>query len=123
MSTAHWRRSGACSCREGKFFVYNLPQRCSYKELVIERLNLGYSHEHRYTGAALRALLERHGFRVARIRRAGMLPYMATGLPQRARRTYYATSARLFAVDRVLSRTPGLNRIAQSLEIVAETAG
>ena len=106
----------------GQFFVYNLPQRYSYKELVIEHLNLGYSHERRYTSSAIRVLLERHGFRVVSVRRAGLLPYLATGLSPSARRHYYSSSSRLFHLDRVLSRTPLLNLTAQSLEVVAETA-
>jgi ubiquinone/menaquinone biosynthesis C-methylase UbiE len=104
----------------GQLFVYNLPQKYSYKELLIGRLRLGYSHASRYTGASIRRLLEAHGFRVRRVRRAGVLPYMATGLPRRARRAYYGAASTLFPVDRALSRVPVVNLVAQSLEIVAE---
>jgi len=104
----------------GRLFVYNLPQRWSYKELAIRLLHLGYSHERRYTGAAIRGLLEDNGFGVVRVSRVGMLPHLATGLSPRARRIYYRASTRLASVDRLLSHAPILNRVAQSLEVVAD---
>ena len=103
----------------GPLLVYNLPQRSSYKELLIRRLHLGYAHERTYTESSIRALLDEHGFRVVTVSRSGLLPHLATGLPPGARRAYYRVSSRLFPVDRALSRTPVVNLVAESLEVVA----
>jgi hypothetical protein len=46
---------------------------------------------------------------------------MATGLSARSRRLYYLASAGVFRTDRLLSKLPVLNWIAQSLELVAES--
>ena len=105
----------------GQLFVFNLPQRYSYKELVIERLRLGHTHEHRFTGRSIEALLRTHGFRTLAVHRAGMVPHLATGLPPRWRQAYYRVSSGLYQADRVLSQTPVLNRIAQSLEVLAQS--
>ncbi|HEX2023808.1 MAG TPA: methyltransferase domain-containing protein [Acidimicrobiales bacterium] len=107
---------------DGQLFVYNLPNRYSYKEALIGRLQLGYSHDRRYTRGSIAAVLGEHGFRVVSVSRAGFLPHLATGLPAGARRVYDRMSPGLYAVDRVASRTPGLRLVAQSLEVVAERA-
>jgi SAM-dependent methyltransferase len=105
----------------GQLFIYNLPQRYSYKEFMIKRLRLGFSHEHRYTRRTICALLQRNGFDVLSVGRAGFLPHMVTGLPPIVRRLYYRAPSTLFAIDRLLSRVPGVNLVAQSLEVVAKS--
>lgn len=104
----------------GRLLVYNLPNRYSYKEALIRRLGAGYTHERRYTKASIGAVLGEHGFGILAFARAGVLPFLGTGLPPRARRLYDRLAAGLFPVDRILSRTPAVNLVAQSLEVVAE---
>ena len=103
----------------GQLLIFNLPQRRSYKEFLIRTLGLGYSHDHRFTASSLRTLLASHGFRVVRTRRGGFLPHLATGVPGSVRRAYYRMASAAWPLDRVLARTPLLNRLAQSLEVVA----
>jgi SAM-dependent methyltransferase len=86
----------------GRLFVYNLPNRYSYKEALIGRLRLGYSHDRRYTKASIEQPLRAHGFEILDFGRAGLLPHLATGLPSPARRLYDRMSLALFPVDRVL---------------------
>jgi SAM-dependent methyltransferase len=104
----------------GRLFVYNLPQRSSYKELAIEHLHLGYAHDRRYTEASITALLGRHRFRVVQVARAGLLPHLGTGLPRVVRRAYDAAAPALYPLDRFLCDIPLVNLVAESLEFVAE---
>ena len=104
----------------GRLFVYNLPQRFSYKEVAIERLHAGYAHDRRYTEASITDLLGQHRFSVVGVGRAGLLPHLATGFPAALRRAYHRAAPALFPLDRALCRTPLLNLVAESLEVVAE---
>ncbi len=104
----------------GRLFIYNLPQKRSYKELVIRKLKLGYAHENTFTVASTTALLKRHGFRVLRARRGGFLPHNLTGIPQKVKSAYNSIWPVVYLVDRSLSSVPLLNRIAEAVEIVAE---
>lgn len=106
----------------GRLLIYNLPQRWSYKEIVIDRLGLGYTHDRRYTQAGVTEVLARSGFRVERVRRGGFLPHLATGWPPVARRAYDRAAPLLWPLDRVLCQVPGLRAAAQSLEVVAVVA-
>jgi ubiquinone/menaquinone biosynthesis C-methylase UbiE len=102
----------------GLLFIYNLPQRTSYKEFLLERMHIGYTHERKYTLARATALLERTGWRVMSRCRAGMLPQNLTPAPWL--RGFYSRSARLVLLaDGVLSHVPLLNNLAEALELVA----
>ncbi|HVE76074.1 MAG TPA: class I SAM-dependent methyltransferase [Actinomycetota bacterium] len=107
----------------GRLFIYNLPQKRSYKELVIRKLKLGYAHENTFTVASTTALLKRHGFRVLRSRRGGFLPHSLTGIPQRVKSAYNSVWPAAYLADRGLASVPLLNRIAEAVEIVAERPG
>lgn len=96
----------------GMFYVTNLPNRYSYTERGARMLGRYYhgklADDHVYTARSARALLEHHGYRVAELRRAHMLP-LTLGGPARP----------LWAMSRALERIPGLNLVATSLEVVA----
>ncbi|MGE5140271.1 MAG: class I SAM-dependent methyltransferase [Rudaea sp.] len=106
----------------GLFLLYNLPNRYSYKEFLLERLHLGYSHERKYTVGTIRPLLQKHGFRVTRSRRGGMLPHMLSGIPSPIGGAYERAASVLYPVDRLLSRAPLMNSVAEALEILAQVA-
>ncbi len=104
----------------GRLLIYNLPQKASYKELVIRSLRLGWTHERRYTLGSIRTILCRNGFGVTRVRHGGVLPHLCTGLPPSFVRFYERFPRAVIGADRALSRLPPLGPLAQSLEIVAE---
>ncbi len=103
----------------GAFFIFNLPQKHSYKEFLIERFRLGYTHERKYTVNSIGALLAKHGFRISAVRRGGMLPHNMTGIPARVRDAYNRAAYPILFTDQVLSKLPLLNRIGETIEIVA----
>jgi ubiquinone/menaquinone biosynthesis C-methylase UbiE len=96
---------------EGTFYVANLPNRFSYTERVARLLGLYYHgklpDDRVYTKRTASELLRRHGFRIASIKRAHMLP-LTLGGPARV----------IWATSSVLERVPGLNVLATSLELV-----
>ena len=98
----------------GTFYVTNLPNRYSYTERIARLLGLYYHgklpNDRVYTTQSARDLLSRHGFTVRELRRVHMLP-LTVGGPARA--TWFAS--------RVLERIPGLNVVATSLEVVAQS--
>ena len=96
----------------GTFFVTNLPNRHSYTERIARLLGLYYHgrlpNDRVYTRGTARALLERHGFQVEKLRLVHMLP-LTLGGPARP----------IWAASRALERIPGLNLTATSIELVA----
>lgn len=101
----------------GTFYVYKLPNKHSYLEWLARRLGMYYhgaeEHDRIYGKQDAVVLLERHGLSVREFRRANMLP-----LTLAARPAQWATGA-IWAANRLLSRTPGLNLLATNLELVA----
>jgi SAM-dependent methyltransferase len=101
----------------GTLYVYKLPNRFSYLEWIARRLGLyyhgAYEHDRIYDVRSARALLERHGYAVRELRRANMLP-LTLDHPL-ARRL----AGVIWAVNRALSRVPGLNAAATNVELVA----
>lgn len=102
----------------GFFFVYNLPQRGSYKEFLLARLHAGYSHARKYTLVGARQLLETNGFHILVDQRTGMLPHNLGPLPN-LRGSYNRLAKPVLTLDRMLSSIPLLNRLAESLELIA----
>jgi ubiquinone/menaquinone biosynthesis C-methylase UbiE len=103
----------------GTFYVYKLPNRSSYLEAIARRAGLYYhgalEHDRVYDRSSALELLRRHGFAVHEFRRMNMLPLTVTnGLAGRAARP-------IWAANRALSATPGLNLLATNLELVART--
>jgi SAM-dependent methyltransferase len=103
----------------GVFFIFQLPQKCSWQESLIRRLKLGYAHPRRYTQSEIRAMLKAQGFRVEQVRRMNLLPKNLTSMPGIVRTIYSSCARPLISVDRALCRVPLLNRIAGVMEIVA----
>ncbi|MEX2031851.1 MAG: class I SAM-dependent methyltransferase [Dehalococcoidia bacterium] len=102
---------------DGRFYVFNLPNRYSYLERVARVLGVYYHgalpDDRVYTTDSASGLLERHGFQVERARRATMLPLRVPGaVGTRGARPIWLAS-------RALERVPGLNIVATSLELVA----
>ncbi len=103
----------------GTLYVYKLPSRASWTEWVARRLGgrIFYhgmaTHDRLYHLQEARALVERSAFRVAEARYTNVLPFL---LPLR-----FSERAieRLWALNRWLSRLPGLRRLANNVELVA----
>ena len=96
----------------GTFYLFNLPNRWAYTERVARLLGLYYHgklpDDRVYTVDSARALLERNGFAVRKLRRAHMLPLVLGG-PARP----------IWQVSSALERIPGLNLVATTIEGVA----
>jgi 2-polyprenyl-3-methyl-5-hydroxy-6-metoxy-1,4-benzoquinol methylase len=111
----------------GTLYVYKLPNSGSYLEWIARRLGdrLGmYYHgaepdDRLYTPSAARDLVERHGYEIAELRLANMLPLtLDMALFQRPR-----TARAIWAANRALARVPVLNRTATNVEAIARRAG
>lgn len=103
----------------GTLYVYKLPNRRSYLEWVARRLGM-YHHgvdpyDRLYTPAVARDLVERHGYEIAELRLANMLPLtLAAPVVQRRR-----VARGVWGANRALARVPGVNRLATNVELVA----
>lgn len=103
----------------GLLLIYQLPQQYAWQEAIIRRMRLGYAHPRRYTAAEISAMLQRSGYCVEQIGRANLIPKNLTGMPSGLRHTYSRLSRPLIALDGLLCRLPGLNRLAGVLEVTA----
>lgn len=106
----------------GRFLIYQLPQKAAWQEAVVRRLKLGYSHPRRYSAAEIERLLTEAGFRMVRLKRANLIPKNLTGMPNAIRKIYSVFGPALVLLDGFLCRIPLLNRIAGALEIEAVKA-
>jgi SAM-dependent methyltransferase len=101
----------------GRLLVYKLPNRLSYLEAIAKRLGMYYHgampDDRVYRKRSAIDLLTRHGFRVDDFRRANLLPLTLTApLAQRF-------SEPIWALNRALSRVPGVSLVATNLELDA----
>jgi SAM-dependent methyltransferase len=103
----------------GFFFVYQLPQRYAYAELINRWRSRRWHHPRRYTPRSVKTELEAAGFRVLAQRRANIFPKNLTGLPPAVRRAYNGLCYLVNSLDLRLSRVPLLNLLCHSLEIIA----
>ena len=101
----------------GIFFIYGLPNRHSYVEWLNDRL--GISHPLRFSLAEIRSLLHEHGFSMARVSHAKMIPSNLVGFLSPLNRIYDSLYRVLLAVDGSLAKVPMLNRFSTQLEVVA----
>jgi len=106
----------------GLVFIYQLPQRYAYTELINRWRGL-WHHPRRYTPHGIRRKLQSFGFRVLQQRRANCLPKNLTGLPPLARRGYNRISGLVNLVDLGISKVPPVNLLCHSIEIIAEVEG
>jgi ubiquinone/menaquinone biosynthesis C-methylase UbiE len=105
----------------GRLYVYKLPNRFSYLELVARTLGLYYHGKLRYDRVYDRArvydLIPRHGFRIDAFRRTNMLPLtLSSDLAWR-------WSDRIFHANSALARVPLANLFATNLEVDATAVG
>jgi SAM-dependent methyltransferase len=108
---------------DGLFFIYQLPQRYAYTELI-NRWRAGrWHHPRRYTPRSVKRELEAAGFRLVLQRRANFLPKNLTGLPPTARSAYNRVARLVNSLDLSLSKVPLLNLLCHSIEIIADTEG
>ncbi len=105
---------------QGYLFIYNLPNKYSYKEFLIERFRLGYSHERKYNLRTITSLLGAHGLVIRQARYGGLMPHTLTGVPRPVRSLYDRAAIPVYAFDRIASRIPGLNLISEAHEIIAK---
>jgi SAM-dependent methyltransferase len=103
----------------GFFFIYQLPQRYSYTELINRWRSGRWHHPRRYTPRSAKMELEAAGFRLVRQRRANMLPKNLTGFPPVARRAYNGLGYLVNSLDLHLSKVPLLNLLCHSIESIA----
>lgn len=101
----------------GSIYVYKLPNRTSYLEWVARRAGMYYhgafEHDRVYDRRSAADLLRRHGYQVFEVRVANMLPLTLTG------NLANCFTGPLWALNRILSAVPGLNRLATNVELVA----
>lgn len=101
----------------GVLYVYKLPNRSSYLELVARAIGLYYHgklpHDAVYSPASACRLLERHGYAVRELRYANMLPLTLASRPA------VRLAPLLWAANRALARVPLLSRLATNVELVA----
>ena len=101
----------------GRLYVTKLPNRRSYLEWLAKRLGLYYHgqlpNDTLWSPGEAREAVEAHGFEVSDVRLANMLP-LTLDHPLAAR-----LSAPIWTLNRLLSRVPGLNRLATNVELEA----
>ena len=101
----------------GLMYVYKLPNRFSYLEAIARRTGQPYHGQRAedvlYTVRTARELMERHGYEVLDIHYANMLPLTVPG------RLTTTLAPVIWAVNRLLARVPGLNRLATNVELLA----
>jgi ubiquinone/menaquinone biosynthesis C-methylase UbiE len=101
----------------GRLYVTKLPNRRSYLEWLAKRLGLYYHgqlpNDTLWSPSEAREAVETHGFEVSDVRLANMLP-LTLDHPLAAR-----LSTPIWTLNRLLSRVPGLNRLATNVELEA----
>jgi len=101
----------------GRLYVTKLPNRRSYLEWLAKRMGLYYhgqlEHDTLWSPREAREAATAQGFEVSGVRLANMLP-LTLDHPLAAR-----LAAPIWALNRLLSRVPGLNRLATNVELDA----
>jgi 2-polyprenyl-3-methyl-5-hydroxy-6-metoxy-1,4-benzoquinol methylase len=101
----------------GRLYVTKLPNRRSYLEWLAKRLGLYYHgqlpHDTLWSPREAREAALAHGFDVTDVRLANMLP-LTLDHPLAAR-----LAAPIWRLNSLLSRVPGLNRLATNVELDA----
>jgi SAM-dependent methyltransferase len=105
----------------GRLFIYKLPNRFSYLELLARMLGLYYHgklpHDRVYDRRRTFELLLRSGYRVDVFRRMNMLPLTLTGgFAERH-------AQRIWSLNRRLAHLPALSLAATNLEVEATAVG
>ncbi|MFN8496545.1 MAG: class I SAM-dependent methyltransferase [Anaerolineae bacterium] len=103
----------------GQLFIYNLPQRHSWPEMLRESLGLPGTHRRRFTMADVTTLLTNAGLAVTRARRTNMLPKHLTSMPEGLREAYGRLAPLNLWLDGRLAAVPVVNQVAGILEVAA----
>lgn len=104
--------------KNGKFFIYMLPNKYSYAEWLAEKRGISV-HPVKYDEKKIYELLEKSGFKIIKIKRSNVLPKNLTGLPKFTKEVYGNLYPLLIPFDSFLSKIPIINRICGVFEIVA----
>ena len=102
----------------GRLYVYKLPNRTSYLELIARRSGRMHYHGQSvndtiYTESSARELVAAHGYRVEEVSLANMLPLTVGGAPARR----FARG--LWKANVALARVPGLRQLATNVDLIA----
>lgn len=101
----------------GTFYCFKLPNRTSYLERIARTVGMYYHGAHAddrvYSLASAVALVERHGFDVVDGRYMNMLPLTLSG------ERFARLTGPWMGANAVISRAPGLRRLATNVELVA----
>jgi ubiquinone/menaquinone biosynthesis C-methylase UbiE len=101
----------------GRLFIYKLPNRFSYLEVIARMLGLYYhgklAHDRVYDRRRVYALLPRSGFRIDEFRRSNLLPLTLRNA------WAWRHAGRIWRINQGLGQIPLVNLAATNLEIDA----
>lgn len=101
----------------GRLFVYKLPNRFSYLEVVARLIGLYYhgmlEHDRLYDRRRVFDLVPRYGFRIDEFRRSNMLPLTLSGT------LAWRYAERIAQLNRLMARIPLVNLLATNVEVHA----
>ena len=103
----------------GKFFIYQLPQKYTWQEMICRCFKLGYTHPRRYTLKEIKIKLDKNGFQILRAKRFNLIPKNLTGMPRCIKHSYNQIGHYLIDLDKIICAIPLLNQFAGVLEITA----
>lgn len=104
--------------KNGKFFIYMLPNKFSYTEWIAKKRGISV-HPVKFNKKSIYRLFEKSGFKVVKIKRSSVLPKNLTGLPGFIKKIYGNLYFLLIPLDNLLSKIPLLNNISGVFEIIA----
>lgn len=102
----------------GLFFVFMLPNRFSWAELIAD-IRGSSVHPCKFTFATTAKLLNTHGFAIEKRWRRNFLPRNLTGLSQRIKMTYGKFYRQIEELDALLSRFPPTSFFSGVVEVIA----
>jgi ubiquinone/menaquinone biosynthesis C-methylase UbiE len=101
----------------GRLFVYKLPNRFSYLEVIARAMGLYYhgklQHDRVYDRSRVFDLVPNHGFRIDAFRRTNMLPLTLSNA------LAWRYTAQILQASGLLARIPVVNLLATNLEVDA----
>ncbi len=102
----------------GWLLVSKLPNRWSYVEYLARRTGRYYHgklpHDHVYTVSSAALLIDVAGFEVLEAKRLNVIPLTHLG-----RRLDAGSAPKVWRINQLLSRTPGINLFATNVDVVA----
>jgi len=101
----------------GQLFIYHFPNRYSYTEAIAGLIGQS-NHETRWSKGRMLRTLRETGFEVTWFQYRYMIPRNLIRFP-RARRFFSEHAEGLYRFDRVLSRVPPVNVLANALNCIA----